>query len=391
MRLELQHLMDVAVTLEQRIREGLAADGREIKALPAYLSPPPDDLRGDAWVVDAGGTNVRAAYVRIGPEGDVVVAGPNSERLPVRGESETDEPMQAQAFWNMQAELVAKCLSTLDTPSENAPLGYCFSYPSTVHENRDATLITWTKGVAIDNVEGHTVGRPLCQALQPRGVSPAQTVVLNDTVAALLGGASFATHSERVIGLIAGTGTNMATYFRPSTAPKLHSNDNQPMAINLESGNFVPPFLTPVDDAFDASGDKPGQQRFEKAVSGYALPYLFAQLVPELGFDPQEGSGPLGHYKTTGTGRAQAAAEVLLDRSADLMAAALLGVARTLGGREPVTVLAEGSLIWKAPGYADRVRRQLAALCPNGPTISIARRPDVNLFGSAVAARSLVA
>lgn len=387
LRLDKQNLNDIAATLELRIREGLSADGREIKALPAYLHPPPKDLEGRAWVVDAGGTNVRAAFVELSPSGHKILAGPHSERLPVRGEG-SGVPLSAEAFWRLQADLVAKCAPELSSAHSTEPLGYCFSYPSTVHANRDATLITWTKGVAIDGVEGVQVGAPLVDALIKADIRPKQTVVLNDTVAALLGGASQAVHAERVIGLIAGTGNNMASYFRPSVAPKLQSPNNAPMAVNLESGNFTPPFLTAVDEAFDAQGDKKGQQRFEKAVSGYALPHLFAQLVPDLGFDPAEGAGPLGVHATSGSGRAKEAATALLNRSADMTAAALFGVARVLGGAETVTVLAEGSLFWKAPGYVERVKQQLEQLSPDGPKFVIARRPDVNLFGSATAALS---
>ena len=390
LRLDLKQLADVAQTLEHRIIEGLSADNREIKALPAFVEPPAPDLSGEAWVVDAGGTNVRAAYVRLGLNEDVLVSGPFGSRLPVRGEAGADS-LDANGFWDLQSNLVAQCIPEAGPSAGEQPLGYCFSYPSTVHPNRDATLITWTKGVNIPGVEGHKVGMPLTQALRVKGVSPKATVVLNDTVAALLGGSKSAPNPERVIGLIAGTGTNMAAYFTPSIAPKLSGLCAGPMAVNLESGNFTPPFLTAVDDAFDATGEKVGQQRFEKAVSGYALPYLFARLVPELGFDPSEGSGPLGTYKDEGSGRAQEAAEALLHRSADLIAAGLVGVARAMGGSAPITVLAEGSLLWKSPGYVDRVRQRLDELCPQGPKFEVTRRDDVNLYGSAVAALSSAA
>ncbi|MEO1234484.1 MAG: hypothetical protein AAFZ18_36890 [Myxococcota bacterium] len=377
-----QQLADVAGTLEMRIREGLASDGREIKALPAHLTPPAADLAGEALVVDAGGTNVRAAHVRIGGDaGDAIVAGPASARLPVRGSGAT---LEAQAFYELQASLMEEA----GAPEGAMPLGYCFSYPSTVHENGDATLLTWTKGVDILGVEGERVGAPLSRALAAQGRTPSVTVVLNDTVAALLGGASEAPDPARVIGLIAGTGTNMAAYFDASDAPKLAGFSGK-MAVNLESGNFTPPFLTPVDDAFDAT-DKPGAQRFEKAVSGYALPHLYAALVGDTGgFDPSQGTGPLTEIRNADN-RQGRAASALLDRSADLIAAGLYGVVRVMGGTAPVTVLAEGGLIIKAPGYAERVRKTFAALAGQTPRLALAHREDVNLYGSATAALSML-
>lgn len=379
--LDTRQLADVAGTLEMRIREGLATDGREIKALLAHLAPPKTGLSGQALVVDAGGTNARAAWVRIGEEGDAILAGPEAARLPVRGGEET---LDAEGFYALQASLVVEA----GVPEGRFPLGYCFSYPSTVHEDRDATLLTWTKGVDIEGVEGQRVGAPLAEALQAKGRRAHPTVVLNDTVAALLGGASEALDPARVIGLIAGTGTNMASYFSADQAPKMAGLPGT-MAVNLESGNFTPPFLTPADDAFDASRDKQGTQRFEKAVSGYALPHLYAALAGDSGdFDPNQGTGPLNQIRNE-PGRRGKAAGALLDRSADLIAAGLYGVVRVMGGTAPVTVLAEGGLIVKAPGYAERVGQTFEKLARGGPRLVLAHRDDVNLYGSATAALSV--
>lgn len=378
LQLDVGQLSEVAQLLEARIEEGLAADLREIRALPAYLAPPSADLEGEAVVVDAGGTNVRAAHVRVGERLEIL-GGPESEELPVRGAAGA---LNAEGFWQLQAKLARQT----GAPG-GLPLGYCFSYPSSVHEDGDATLLGWTKGVDISGVEGERVGRPLAEAMGAAGVSVRSKVVLNDTVATLLGASLKAEDPSRTIGLIAGTGTNMAAYYAPKAGRKLPAGG--PMAVNLESGNFVPPHLSPVDEAFDAEGGSPGRQRFEKAVSGYALPYLFSRLVPEAGLDPAAGTGPMGELRRSGSGRAQAAAAALLDRSADLVAAGLYGVARSLGGSAPITVLAEGSLIWKADGYADRVRARLAELAGrHGPRFELKGQADVNLYGSAAAALS---
>ena len=379
-RLDLRQLSDIAITLEARVREGLAAEGRQVKGLPAHLRPPTPGRTGEAVVVDAGGTNVRAAHVRIGGPRDTILSGPYSGVLPVRSET----PLDAAGFWSLQAELVARC-----APPPGLPLGYCFSYPSSVDPDGDATLITWTKGIAIEGVVGARVGTALTRTLTDRGHAPSSAVVLNDTVAALLMGASFAEDPERVIGLICGTGTNMATFVRPEQAPKLVALGPEPMAVNLESGNFEPPHLNATDAALDEASNNPGRQRFEKAIAGVYLPYLFERLVPGVpDFDPAAGSGALVDVRDQGSGAAREAAEAILDRSADLVAAGLSGVARVLGGTEPITVLAEGSLIWKARGFADRVRATLSRLQPRGPTMVLERRDDANLYGSAVAALS---
>src|SRR5688500_2080212 len=115
-------LDDIRRTLAKRIAEGLEHDGREIKALPAWLAPPSRDLKGRALVVDTGGTNTRAAIVELdGENGARIVKGPIREKLPVRQGS---VHLSREEFFALQARLAKQ----LD-PTQDMPLGYCFSYP----------------------------------------------------------------------------------------------------------------------------------------------------------------------------------------------------------------------------------------------------------------------
>ena len=159
------------------------------------------------------------------------------------------------------------------------------------------------------------------------------------------------------------------------------------MAVNLESGNFAPPHLSALDDRVDAGSNNPGRQRFEKAVSGYYLPYLFAAALPALGFDPDEGTGPLVAWRDAGDGERGHVAGLLLDRSADLVAAGLAAVLATYpADAEGLGILAEGSLFWRATGYAERVQDTLRSLLPPGRAFQVRRVEDANLVGAACAA-----
>ena len=62
------------------------------------------------------------------------------------------------------------------------------------------------------------------------------------------------------------------------------------MAVNLEAGNFHPPFLAEWDEAFDRKTERPGGQRYENAISGYYLPQLLAQICPHAGLEGSETS-----------------------------------------------------------------------------------------------------
>lgn len=390
-------LEELRSTFRERIARGLASDGDEVKALSAYLPPPDPDLAGQAVVVDIGGTNLRAALVELEGRGKArIVRGPIKERLPVR---DPDIHLTPERFFDLQAELTAQL-----EPPPGLPVGYCFSYPAEILPNRDGRLLAWTKGIELSGVVGTLVGSALFAALERAGLHPKHVRVLNDTVASMLGGATVFSELEPAsfIGLIVGTGTNMSGFFSAAQAPKLKKlldgvgeqrasakgATSPRMAINLESGNLDPPHLTSWDDEIDQASDNPGRQRFEKAVSGHYLPYLFERILPDQpGYDPEEGSKTLVDYRDRSLeAKPLAVAGALLARSADLVAAGLAAVVDLYDASGPVGIVAEGSLIWNDPKFAPHVRATLATLLGSDERAKLLRLDDANLFGSACAA-----
>lgn len=374
--LNLQQLNDIRQALVERMHQGLAQDGQQVACLLAYLAPPRVGLRGRALVVDAGGTNVRAALVELAEKPEVV-RGPLSDTLPDGRSS----PVNSAEFFRFQADMVWK----LETPLD-LPLGYCFSYPAKVDLSGDARLLHWTKGIKVTGVVGELVGRALRRAVGGQGA----VKVLNDTVACLLGGACWAGADYRhYIGLIVGTGNNMATFLPASRIPKLDAAWQGPVAVNLESGNFHPPHLHAADEAIDRASDNPGKQRYEKAVSGFYLPQLLQQLCPDLQVPTGATSQVVVEWADRpGEEPASLAARWILRRSADMVAAGLAGVADQLEGEGALAVQAEGGLFWKATGYAAQVEETLGKLLSNGRSFAIIRGDEVNLVGAAAAALS---
>ncbi len=373
--LTLQQLDEIRRALRDRIHEGLQEDGRSIACLPAFLPAPPPALEGEAVVVDLGGTNLRAARVQLSSDGAFrFTGGPLKRELSgMRG----DSPRSREAFFDDQAALVAALEG--DWP---VPLGYVFSFPSEVFRDRDAQLLRWTKDFNVPGVIGTRVGAALGEALSRHACEPRSITVMNDTVSALLGGVHrLALPAPNVIGLIAGTGTNMAAYYNPKLAQKLARQAVDGWtAINLESGNFDPPHLTEYDGIVDRQSSNPGRQRFEKAISGHYLPLIYGQVT---GVRALKSSAELVELCAQG-GEPGDLARALLSRSADLVAAGLAAVIddRPAG---PVGVLAEGSLFWGDPEYANRVRRRLSELCAER-AVEITPLEDVNFVGAAVAA-----
>ena len=200
-RLTLNQLADTADLLAAGVAAGLAAEGREIKCLPAWLERPPPGLCGEALALDAGGTHVRAARLRLSDGAADIVAGPAAGVLPT-GRS---APIDAPAFFKPQAALVR------EVADGALPLGYCFSYPAAVRPDRDAVLLRWTKEVRVEGVVGEPVGALLRDAFErglagSAGAAPSGVTVLNDTVAALMAGATLpeAEAADGMIGLIVG-------------------------------------------------------------------------------------------------------------------------------------------------------------------------------------------
>ncbi len=376
--LDLPRLTAVRDALTARIEEGLAHDGRQIRALPAFLRPPRSGAAGRVLALDAGGTNLRAAVVELAADGSGhITSGPVQATIPDgRDGARTDRA----AFFAAHVALVRQ----LDG-ARGLPVGYCFSYPSASEPSGDARLLHWTKGVAVEGVEGTRVGAGLVEALAAEGFAPGRVVVLNDTVASLLAAAGHTARPERSIGLIVGTGHNLASFFDGARITKLATPWSGPMAVNLESGNFHPPHLSAVDDALDRASADPGRQRLEKAVSGYFLPQVFVQARPAR-TDVRDGRTLLA-VAASATDPDAALARAILDRSADLVAAALASVVgfHAPDPSVPVTVLAEGGLFHATPAYAARVSKTLEALGTPSP-IRLARAPDANLVGAAFAA-----
>jgi len=383
-----EQLSDIARLFRQRMAEGLAADGKEIKGLLTYVpvSRPPADGR-PVVVVDLGGTRVRAAVMVFRQGRAEVTAGPRQADLPVR----RGEPLALETFLEVQVGLVQSL-----APPDGSPLGYCFSYPAVPGRDRDAVLLNWTKEIFVPETEGRPVGRLLLEALARGGVNCSSVTVLNDTVASLLSGVP-GPRADAHLGLIVGTGTNLAALFREEQVPKFPAalkGWKGGLPVNLESGNFTPPYLNEMDDAVDAASGSSAGQRFEKAVSGVYLGRLLKAAVPAAPLDPEQGSLAVVELAQRDPGQAGSVARAILTRSARLVAATLYGLTaflRPQGGR--VRIVAEGGLFWGAPGYADQVEETLAELLEAGlgeemPETTIVRVDNANLVGTATAALS---
>lgn len=396
-KLNVKQLKEISLDLESKIEEGLKKDGEEIKSIPTYIRPLTGGVEGTATVLDLGGTNYRAAVARF--------ANGKAEISPENPDSKDLSVMKTKGF--TEEDLLSKLaefVNEIELP-EKSPIGYCFSYPGRCLPDGDAELITWTKGVEINEMVGKPIGKPLLTWLNKTGkVNFTGIKVINDTVASLFAGLTDAGF-DAYIGLIVGTGTNMAAFINSEQIPKI-SRDmgwNGLTPVNLESGNFNPPYLTRYDNLVDEKSDNQGVHRFEKAVSGMYIGQIFREMFPEDGFDENfdaKGLTNIINHPNKYRKRHVKAAGRIYKRSAKLVAASLAGLIDLLISHDKsvnsVKITAEGSLFWSkvknCRNYNKTVKRTLIRLLKDmghkNMKIDVAEIENANLIGSGIAALS---
>ncbi len=391
-----EQLKEIAVALQEKVNAGLKKDGEELACIPTYICPKTDKVEGKALVLDLGGTNYRAAVINLN-DGKADLHPDNGWKKDLCV-MKTPGFTQEQLF-KEQADLIEEIC---DKPM---PIGYCFSYPAASQPDGDATLIRWTKGVSIQEMVGQPVGAPLMNYLNGLNRTRYTGVkVINDTVASLFAGLTKPGY-DAYIGLIVGTGTNMAAFLPADKIEKINDTYTAGglLPVNFESGNFVPPYLTAVDGIVDTRSINPGCQRFEKAVSGMYLGEILKAAFPESKFeepfDARKLTGMLSYpdvYKPEYVN----AARQIYKRSAQLVAASLAGLISTLKSYDEtiktVCLTAEGSLFWSEDKNGKKYHEMvldslysiLADLGHSNIKVDIIQMENANLIGSAIAALS---
>lgn len=395
--LEKEQLKEIALSLRQKVEEGLATDNAEIQCLPTYITPKSNNINGKALVLDLGGTNYRVATVNF-ENGKATIH-------PENGWKKDLSAMKTPGF--TREELFKELADPIGEIKREVemPIGYCFSYPAESLPDGDARLLHWTKGVHIKEMPGEPVGKPLLDYLNARNDPKFTGIkVLNDTIASLFAGLTDSSY-DAYIGLIVGTGTNMATFIPAGKITKLPTSAQVHgwVPVNLESGNFHPPFLTTVDEMVDACSDSRGRQRFEKAVSGMYLGEILKSTFPldefEEKFDAQKLT-TIMNYPDIHKEKYVQVAHWIYNRSAQLVAASLAGLISLLVSFNKdiknVRLVAEGSMFWSVNrndrDYHILVQEQLHELLRMfghaDVQVHINKMDNANLIGTGIAALS---
>ncbi|MCX7711246.1 MAG: hexokinase [Clostridia bacterium] len=247
----------------EEMEKGLNSSDSSLKMIPTYLSMDKEvPVNEPVIVIDAGGTNFRVCVVHFDNNRKPVIEDFNVYPMPgTKGEISREE------FFNT----IAKYLEPVINKSNK--IGFCFSYPTEIFPNKDGRLIFFSKEVRVRDVEGEIIGENVLKAIGDLGYDNKKNIVLlNDTVATLLGGkASFPDRVfESYIGFILGTGTNICYIEKSSSigkVPDLKSSEGS-MLINVESGNYNKVPRGKIDIEFDNTTKNPGEFILEKTISG---------------------------------------------------------------------------------------------------------------------------
>jgi hexokinase len=255
--------------------KGLNGESSSLAMIPAYVGTEGTVPSGKSVaVIDAGGTNLRICTVSFDENGKTELSNFSKQPMPGRFSEIT-----AAEFYNVLVE----ALEPIQDQFEN--IGFCFSYPATIMPDYDGRLLHWTKEIKIPELVGKHIGAGLIEALEARGISGKNVVLLNDTVACLLAGLAqgHAFNASSYIGFILGTGTNTAYVENNDKIGKLDGYlDKGSQVINVESGGFGGFKRGPLDLKLDEESEHPGGHVFEKTISGAYMGTITLELLRAL-------------------------------------------------------------------------------------------------------------
>ena len=274
-----EFIREVAANFQKDLQIGLRdPKSSSMRMLKSYVGLPSGKETGEFLALDFGGTNVRVLRIKLEGEGRYEIIKKVGEPLILEGKYDyIGKNSTADEMFGFLARLIDEAID--GDHSTKFYLGHTFSFPSTQDDLNNAKLIIWTKEFATPGVEGKVVNDLLLDALKKRGIENVVPVaVINDTVAVLLSAAY--KQSEVYTGSIYATGHNTCYLESSIKDPKGFGNGG--MILNLECGNFMR--LTPnrFDIELDKNSEKPGEQRFEKMVSGRYMGELFNMVIAEL-------------------------------------------------------------------------------------------------------------
>ncbi|CAJ1937064.1 unnamed protein product [Sphenostylis stenocarpa] len=257
-------LRQVADAMNVEMHAGLASEGgSKLNMLISFVDNlPTGDEEGLYYALDLGGTNFRVLRVHLGGK-DKGVIGQEFAEVSIPPHLMTGS---SEALFDFIASALAKFVASepegFHPPhGRQRELGFTFSFP----------------------VGADVVGE-LTKSMEKIGLDMRVAALVNDTIGTLAGGRFY--NQDVIAAVILGTGTNAAYVERAHAIPKWHGliPKSGDMVINMEWGNFRSSHLslTEYDLALDAESLNPGEQAFEKLISGMYLGEILRRVLLKM-------------------------------------------------------------------------------------------------------------
>lgn len=401
----------------EEMEKGLAGkEASSLLMLPSFISLDGDlPVNKRVIVIDAGGTNLRVAVVSFD-----MLKKPNIEyikKYPMPGTS-------GELTFTEMCDTIAKYVFPIEAESDT--IAFCFSYPTEAMQDHDAKIINFNKEVQITNGEGQLIGENLNRAMLASGCKePKKIMILNDTIATLLG--AVAAYPERTfdtyIGFILGTGTNVCYIEEVNKIPKVQHEtiSTNTMIINTESGSYDKVPRGTIDTIIDNESLLVGDMVLEKMISGGYLNQilllttklaaregllsqrLFDQIEPVESLSMTDVNAfcdnPLGDNVLSkmvfGNDSDRQVLYTIIDRlyerAAKITTFTFAAIAKKNEfGKDPtipICISAEGTTFYKANIYRDRLLYYMTSFFNHelGYSYEIVHVEDATIIGSAVA------
>lgn len=279
-------LRHVADAMAADMRAGLAVDGgSDLKMILSYVDNlPTGNEKGLFYALDLGGTNFRVLRVQLGGKEERVVSTEFDQvSIPqelMSGTSEALFDFIASGLAKFAQKEGGKFYLPHGRPRE---IGFTFSFPVKQTSLDSGILIKWTKGFAVSGTAGKDVVSCLNEAMQRQGTDMRVSALVNDTVGTLAGARYW--DDDVMVAVILGTGTNACYVERVDSIPKLQRQKSISgrTIVNTEWGAFCNGLpLSKFDRQMDADSINPGEQIFEKTISGMYLGEIVRRVLVNM-------------------------------------------------------------------------------------------------------------
>lgn len=226
-------------------------------------------------------------------------------------------------------------------------VNFAYAIAAEMRDGRlDGRLLYGSKEHIFHGMVGKLVGEEFEKEVLAQKKRNVMVTVANDTVCLVLAGLS----RGATAGGIVGTGMNFGLLEKSASATRV---------INLEAAGFNEFPQTETGKIVDANSVSPGVAVFEKEVAGAYLYLHYNVLAPSMNLAQAQISSSLDMSILARQNSAET--ELVLNlfrRSARLVAAQIAGI-YWFYNTPRLTLIMEGSMFWKAPGYKNSVNEAL--------------------------------